>query len=61
MGNNVNIEANKIILLLGAVFGALIASVASGTLGGIVLGIVIGLAFAGFFINVLLPNKPSDR
>lgn len=61
MGNNVNIQANKIILLLGAIFGALIALAKSGTFLGIILGAIIGLAFAGFFINVIIPNKPSDR
>lgn len=61
MGNNVNIEANKIILLLGTVFGALIALATCGTFLSVILGAIFGLAFAGFFVNVIIPNKPSDR
>jgi len=54
-------SVNAIILLVAAVFSALIASVACGSFLSIIGGVVIGLIIATFFINVLLPQKESDR
>lgn len=65
MKNQINesepLNVNGIILLVAVVFSGLIASVACGTFLSIIGGAVVGLIIAIFFINVLLPQRESDR
>lgn len=55
------LNVNGIILLVAAVFSGLIASIACGSVLSIIGGVIVGLIFATFFINVLLPQRESDR